>query len=566
MHTALPLLELVFSASQIENYAGCPRRWGWKYIAKIPEPQGDGAAVGDAGHKELETYLAGGHIDFTKVVNGIHIGNVVSAGTHLLPAPKSPGMRIETSFRFTSDVTGFTYTGRKDIEADDGSIFPSVEGEPDVPHGAPVVSDHKTTSGIKWAKTLDDLKWDIQANLYAYERFLAALDTDAVDLVWTYYQTKGAKRAKRVHLRVLREHAEKAFRGIERIAQGMADAHRAAAGVEDKQAFVRTLPFVNAQCRKWGRDCTYMANCQLTISERFSSTMSDGNDFFASLEAFASNEEANGPVEKPSLMGCSATEVPEPTGPTAFDNPINPPEANTASPPTLPPATPPAAVEEKPKGRGRPKGSKNKSKEHEVTAPDGRKVIGLGETDEEAKANAESVAARAHEIPRLTEADRLEAAAAHFPEAHPPSSAQEAQEMAEAEAELGKRIAKKTTAVSQVINNHTTIAVDPEAVEFIPYPKGFSLYIDCLPDGVDVTYADDLVSQANRRIIEKTRETGNPVGHYKFLKYGEAGGALAVALEQLLGEQSHEAIFVSSSSDALPTLTVHAGRRIRAVR
>ncbi len=92
--------------------------------------------------------------------------------------------------------------------------------------------------------------------------------------------------------------------------------------------------------------------------------------------------------------------------------------------------------------------------------------------------------------------------------------------------------------------------------------KSMHLYVDCLPDGASfVTYADVLVAKANDKIV-----AGGAVAHYKFLKFGEAAGALAIALGEVLDDEKPGAVFVNATSEALPILTARATVITRSVR
>jgi hypothetical protein len=322
-----------FSASQIDTFLGCRRKWAWDKVARVPRPQNDSAKLGDCTHKQLETYLAGGPLDFTEYVNGINVGNVAASGVHLLPAPNAPGVQIETSFRFTSPDTGFTYVGRKDVEGDCGSVIPVVEGEPDVPPG-PFVLDHKTTGNLRWAKTPDDLSWDPQAQLYA-RALLEERGVGAVNLVWTYYQTKGGKASKRVHLRVTSSHANRTWRAIEDVARDMASTSEGLDG-GDAHAYVNTLSANPKACSAYG-GCPYQHVCRLSPAERMKAIMSSGDDVIDSLRKRAEVLDggsvaptAPAPTPAPATVDLLSLKKPSTTPAPAPTLGINPPEATQA--------------------------------------------------------------------------------------------------------------------------------------------------------------------------------------------------------------------------------------------
>jgi hypothetical protein len=248
----------IFSPSQLLTWRDCPRKWAFEKVAKLPKPEAASAALGTDGHTQLETYLAGGDIDFTRPS-----GAIVAAGLHLLPPPKSPGLLIETTFNYKSPA-GYSYSGRLDMQGPDSGIFPA-EGTEGL-GGRPFVSDHKTTSGIAWAKTSEDLRTDPQGVLYG----IATMDkyrADSVDLIWTYYQTKGPKKAKRVHLRLLRGQAEEGIRQIDLDASAIA--HNLDLGL-DAKAY---QPNPKA-CTKYG-GCPYVGPCGLSPRDSLQSLFAD---------------------------------------------------------------------------------------------------------------------------------------------------------------------------------------------------------------------------------------------------------------------------------------------------
>lgn len=95
----------------------------------------------------------------------------------------------------------------------------------------------------------------------------------------------------------------------------------------------------------------------------------------------------------------------------------------------------------------------------------------------------------------------------------------------------------------------------------------FHLYVDCLPDGREVVYADELIDSANEIIVTRQATTNEPVAHYKFLSFGKASGALELALQEVIDNaKGLDHVFCASTSDALATLTKRAGRITRSVR
>ena len=81
------------SASQIETFSNCPRKWAWRYLEGVEDEPNKSAELGRAIHAELEKYLRGESIDFTS-----ETGYIAASGLEHLPKPGTPGLLIEEEF------------------------------------------------------------------------------------------------------------------------------------------------------------------------------------------------------------------------------------------------------------------------------------------------------------------------------------------------------------------------------------------------------------------------------------------------------------------------------------
>lgn len=238
------------SPSQIGTYLDCQRKWAWAKIDKISAPPHASAALGSATHSVLETYLEGGGLVFDPLAP--HIGNIAQSGIHFLPEPNAPGLAIETAFKFPGPP-GVQYNGRIDF-----LVAPGFG-----PGGIPLIGDHKTTSGLQWAKTADDLREDPQGVIYGAYAFRAFPLVEHVDLRWVYYQTKKPYRAHKVELRWSREENSKALEIIDLTAGQIAAKSRTVQTALD-------LPATPSACEKFG-GCPYRGRCNLSPRERLQS-------------------------------------------------------------------------------------------------------------------------------------------------------------------------------------------------------------------------------------------------------------------------------------------------------
>lgn len=201
-------IAVILSPSQIATWRGegdGRRAWAHRYIAKRKGPDKASAALGTAVHAQCERYLRGEGFDYSTVFTK-KAAEIAQRGTHLLPAPCTPGMRVENrpigaspvddkNFRFT-DVHGVTWQGRMDVTVEDSIVVPGLWG------GAPAVLDHKTSSNVeKYALIAEDLHTDPAAVIYAYY-LMGMYQSSMVDLQWIYYQTKGKQLTLPVRQRV----------------------------------------------------------------------------------------------------------------------------------------------------------------------------------------------------------------------------------------------------------------------------------------------------------------------------------------------------------------------------
>lgn len=244
-----PSKPIKVSPSQISTYLDCPRKWGWGKIDKIQVPPNGSAALGSKVHAVLEDYLAGKGLVYDP---GLAIvGDIASSGLEHIPEPQAPGMIIEHPFTFQPEgLTDVLYTGRIDFFLSPLNTRPR-----------PLIGDHKTTSGLQWAKSPDDLRADPQGVIYGAYAFDAYPEAEGVDLRWVYYQTKGARRSKKTELTWTREENRKALEKINVTAGQIASITRSSI----KSA--TELPYSPEACEKYG-GCPYRAQCNLGPGDR----------------------------------------------------------------------------------------------------------------------------------------------------------------------------------------------------------------------------------------------------------------------------------------------------------
>lgn len=273
--------QITYSASQLEAYIDCPRKWGWDKIDGIR--RGDTAAtkLGTAVHNQLEQYLKGGGLDFT----GDHHAALLAQGaTPFLPPPKAPGLAVEAEdLKFASPTYGHVWTGRIDWFLH----------EP----GKLTIGDHKTSSSIaKWAKSTIVLRRDVQANIYAKYGLILRPELGEIELQWTYIQTRDARLVEPRKLTVTRAEIEERFAEIDATANGITDARQGIQTAKD-------LPYNSDACDKYG-GCAYQHLCNLSPLVQLRSFMSNnpGNDFLAKMQALSGQPAATQQGQAPQFQ------------------------------------------------------------------------------------------------------------------------------------------------------------------------------------------------------------------------------------------------------------------------
>lgn len=332
---ALP--EILLSASQVDTFLSCARKWAFKSLWKIDAPPDSSAVLGTAVHSIAEDYLTHGtqpdvHRELPLRKGGgqpgenVHYpGAIFQAGIHLLPPPgtvyvegrkkwRTPaaawqgqmdGLTVRErteAYPLGPPVPGSTYRYPYDRARPlDNPILPLLDGE------RLTVLDHKSTSDFKYQKLATATKHnvalqdDVQANLYAW----AALDefktASEVDLLWIYYRTRGRPEARKTHLTVTRSHVTAKVAEIDQTATSMLELYKLRPQVSE-------LPPTTSTCSKYG-GCPYRDRCPLTFAQRF--TMSADQPLapspdFTALVAQLKAQQAAGGLPPPGALPAAA--------------------------------------------------------------------------------------------------------------------------------------------------------------------------------------------------------------------------------------------------------------------
>jgi len=164
--------KVYLSASQIDTYRRCKRKWAFTYINGEIAPSSDSMDFGLEVHKALEKYLKTG-----EWVGESDAVECAKQGLPSLPEPKDQRLGIEKQF-FLEILEGRArIMGYIDLV---------------VPGKLLKVNDHKTTKDLKWAATPADLETNVQANLYSLWTMNTYRVTE-VEAEWLYYVSRPSK-------------------------------------------------------------------------------------------------------------------------------------------------------------------------------------------------------------------------------------------------------------------------------------------------------------------------------------------------------------------------------------
>jgi hypothetical protein len=227
----------VLSASQIQSFVDCERRWGFRYLEGVQTPPHPSAELGTATHLVLAKYLETG----LPPNPSTREGKIALPGIKYLPVPGVA--QVEQPFTFTTEVA--SYRGFIDFQYEEDGI--------------PIVGDHKTTASFYFGLRPHDLLTAIQPTIYAKKAFLGS-DTDIVRMRWVYYATKGKSRAELVQIDYPRATLEKSMAPIEDAAKKVL-AHYAA------KPPVKELRPNFYSCDQYG-GCPFRARCLAADSQK----------------------------------------------------------------------------------------------------------------------------------------------------------------------------------------------------------------------------------------------------------------------------------------------------------
>lgn len=314
------------SASGVKLYRGCPRRWVFAKVHRLPEPETQATTVGKETHSQLEDWTLRG-----KVPKSALAASMLKA---FKAHPFWPDPRIteaEGAFEFWLD----------DLHFHGYTDFRRAGTHPDWR----VVGDYKTCASFDHALRAEggllvdtDGLPDVQAAIYSAREYIEG--AKLVTNIWLYGQTKAPHETRLVDVQVDQAKTEAVMRGV------CADGHKMV-----KLATIRPdandVPFNPGYCLAFRKPCSFASACKKSEHGLFSSKVDpldvtkhpelDSMDFLSSLKASFPGASLGEIRPNP------AQELPPVIDTTAEDMPPPPPEDDDVPPP--PPADEPHPAE-----------------------------------------------------------------------------------------------------------------------------------------------------------------------------------------------------------------------------
>lgn len=279
------------SATQIDMFRQCPRKWAWNYIAKVPRVEKASLALGTRVHEILENYFKNGDApnpneewsfknDSKIFLPGRIASNMINART---PKPRTAG--VEYEFKIYCDKYDFYYVGKLDLqwyENINNILF---------------ILDHKTSVDPKaWGKKPEDLDKDIQGILYPWAGLQVYKYSDDIIFTLNYGATNLNNRKNMIVTRTFKpkDIQQRFAEIIEPTAVKMVELKRK--GVEPLK--IACNPNM---CETYG-GCDHKQRCNLTDKERIGAFMSGSSlidDLLAESDGVVDTEESTGVLPDP---------------------------------------------------------------------------------------------------------------------------------------------------------------------------------------------------------------------------------------------------------------------------
>jgi hypothetical protein len=529
-----------WSVSQVDLFLDCARKHYFKHVLRLPDPSNEAAARGVSIHKASENTSA-------RLAQGAPLADALSAhdtadapwmpyvralaGAGILPRPGEPHAR---EHRFSLPThTGIPLIGVIDLILDERTPID--------------LTDLKSVSDIRYAKTPIELLTNLQLNVYAHYIFENAPEHDVVRARLAYVEAKKKPlktklpRVVNVHVDLERENVRRLWLGYvpfgdqtkdHRLPLVLGEMLRTATECDD----FNDVPPTTTTCTKYG-GCPYRTQCGLSP--------------FAGVASARNHEPLKRmTIEESKTMGFLSKNAPTNGGSGT--------PSSVAKPQTAPAAAAPPAAP-KPTGflaRAKAAGAipTEADRQAKLDQDFGKATVPTGVVPPDAPPR---MTARASELPQ-----------------NDVQASEATEEPTEAPKKRGRP--RKVVQTDEGAGDGGEVDSAPVPWKATGTAKGSffgpTIFVDCLPvkGGEDVTTLEDwwgpLAMDLNAWAQEEKK-----VSDYRLLDFSSEKAAISLAVADKIAKSGlPPTLLVSSSSgisrDVLPLILPHARTVIRALR
>ena len=254
--------KLKVSASQISKFRSCRRAYAFEYVEKIRPPSSPKQQFGTDVHAYLEQWISKSTLPGNDPAGELA---KLAITKQLIPTP-DPRLLVEDEFVYPwneeVDVGGFI----------DLTIPPEMDED-----CIPTITDYKTTSDLRWAKTPEQLEQDEQTILYSI-RGMIKFNTPVVRCRWVYMSATAPKSGNRKpngtkECSIMFDSRDEMFRlKLKRMDEDIQEMAR----IRKLHIKGLSLPPSPESCGAYG-GCFHRVTCNLTPSETLGSFMEREN-------------------------------------------------------------------------------------------------------------------------------------------------------------------------------------------------------------------------------------------------------------------------------------------------
>jgi len=176
------------SASQVDLFRRCPRLWFYERVLDKRRPASPAMLGGKEIHTKIETWVQTGELP---AADDPHFGLVVGASQIIV---RHPRLRVELEFKIETYKGGPDWVGFIDLFD---------------PDAVPVkITDHKTISDLRYIKTPEEIRTNVQMISYA-KWAIDEFKQDSAAVGHLYYRTRGKAKVIEGPIEVVdRQHVE----------------------------------------------------------------------------------------------------------------------------------------------------------------------------------------------------------------------------------------------------------------------------------------------------------------------------------------------------------------------